>query len=376
MLKRMMLIVLILSFGKTFATVGQDDVEDLPFFMTFVPNIQFAPVYVAQAKGYDADAGYNFVVEYGDENVGVDLIAAGEIPFGVISGEQVILARGGGRPVVYVYEWFQEYPVAIVVPDTTEGVETVADLEGLKVGIPGRFGATYSGLTALLGANDMTESDIQLEPIGFAAPDVVCAGGVMASVVYVNNEPLQIQQRADAGECGEISGISVLPVADAVDMVANGLVTSEDNINDNPAMVKGVTQAFHNGLKDVINNPAEAYLISLDYVENLPISDEFEAALEAAAEAQNDFLAEEPDHQAIVDSRVDLLTALEAEFDDEMLIQFRVLLATIDLWDAEVIGMTNPESWETTQNILDTMGMLAAPIELEDAYTNDFVPTE
>ena len=175
--------------------------EDLRFFLTFVPNIQFAPVYVADAKGYLEESGYAFAIEHGDEHVGVDLIATDTIQFGVISGEQVIMARASGRPVVYIYEWFQQYPVGIVIPDTVD-VESVTDLAGLKVGIPGRFGASYSGLTALLAANNMRERDIQLEPIGFTAPDILCAGGVDASVVYVNNEPIQIQQRADEGNCG------------------------------------------------------------------------------------------------------------------------------------------------------------------------------
>lgn len=361
----------VLSIGMISA---QDDAQDVRFFLTFIPNIQFSPLYVAIENGHAADNGLNISIEHGDENIGVDLIAADELPFGMISGEQVILARAAGRPVVYVYEWFQHYPVGVVVPNTTEGVETVNDLDGRNVGIPGRFGASYSGLTALLAVNDMSEGDIRLEPIGFAAPDIVCAGQVEASVIYVNNEPLQIQQRADAGECGDITSIDVIPVAEFADMVSNGIVTSETIIEENPELVAAMVAAFDAGLQDAINNPAEAYLLSLEYVENLPIDDDFRAVLEAAAEAQNAFLADAPDREAVAQSRTDLLAELEAEFSDDMLIQFRVLLASIDLWDADQLGFTDAASWELTQEVIDQMGILPGPIELEDAYTNDFLP--
>jgi NitT/TauT family transport system substrate-binding protein len=373
MLKRISILVgLLLLF--TLPLGGQDDdLEEVDFFLSFVPNIQFSPIYVSIANGHMAEAGLTLNIEIGDENVGVDLIAAGQIEYGMISGEQVILARAQERPVVYVYEWFQAYPIAIVIPDTSD-IDEVSDLVGKRVGIPGRFGATYSGLTALLRANDLSESDIMLEPIGFSAPDVVCTGRLDASVVYINNEPLQIQQRADAGECGDITSVGVIAVASQVDLVSNGIVTSEEQIEENAAQVEAIVAAFDVGLRDTINNPAQAYLISLDYVENLTISDEFRTALEDAAAAQAEFLAEEPDREAIIDSREALLADLESQFDDAMLIQFRVLLATIDLWDAEQLGVSDVESWESTLDLLTALEIIDAEVDLEAAYTNQFVP--
>jgi hypothetical protein len=52
----------------------------------------------------------------------------------------------------------------------------------------------------------------------------------------------------------------------------------------------------------------------------------------------------------------------------------RVLLATIPLWEADTLGMTDAESWQVTQEVLLSMGTLEAEINLSAAYTNDFVP--
>jgi NitT/TauT family transport system substrate-binding protein len=346
---------------------------DVTFFLTFVPNIQFSPLYVAIDKGYFADEGIALTIQHGDEPDGVNLIAADQLKFGMISGEQVIQARANERPVVYVYEWFQEYPVGVVVAADSDITE-VTDLTGRVLGIPGRFGASYSGLIALLAANDMAEADVQLEPIGFNAPEVFCVGAVEASVVYINNEPLQIANRAAAGDCEDVNGVRVLPVAEAADMVSNGIVTNEVTIAEQPELVEALVRAFDRGLRDVIQNPAEAYLISRNYVETLPLSAELEMALRAEAEAQVALLTTDPTRAELADSRDQMLARLLTDFEAAELLQFEVLLETIELTNAERLGVTEPESWTLTQDVLLDMGFIEAEIDLDGVYTNDFLP--
>jgi NitT/TauT family transport system substrate-binding protein len=373
MLLRTSLWIVLLAVVLAAPVAGAQQPIDLTFFLTFVPNIQFAPVYVAIEKGYFAEQGINLTVEYGEEPDGMTLIAAGERQFGIISGEQVIQARANGLPVVYVYQWFQKFPIGIVSA-ADSGIASVADLVGRRVGIPGRFGASYSGLVALLASANLVEADVQLEEIGFNAADVFCVGGVEASVVYVNNEPLQIEQRAQAGDCGAVSAVSVINVADAVGMVSNGIVTNEQTAADNPELVSAVVGAFDRALRDTIDNPASAYLFSARQVENLPLSNDFRAVLEEEALLQDEFLTTSPDREAVAESRVQLLERLSTQFDAETLTQFRVLLNTIDLWDAERLGVTDLASWEVTQQTLITMGFLPEATDLSQAFTLEFLP--
>jgi NitT/TauT family transport system substrate-binding protein len=382
MIRRNMLLILVALFLVVPTVTAQDNARELRFFLTFVPNVQFSPVYVAIEKGYFAqrsnpdDQPLDVVIEHGDEPLGVDLIAAGELQFGLISGEQLLSARAAGRPVVFVYEWFQQYPIGIVT-SADSGIESVADLAGRRVGIPGRFGATYSGLTALLAANDMTEADINLEAIGFNAPEVVCVGGVEASVVYINNEPLQIANRAASGDCGVLTDVRVFRASDAVDLVSNGIITDEATIADEPGLVSDVVTAFNSGLRDVIQNPAEAYLISESHVEGLPLDDALRSVLETAAAEQSAWLEENPSasREELADRRAALLESLKATFSGDELIQFEVLLATIDLWDADRLGLSDPESWAQTQSVLLDMGFMESPLaDLDAAFTNDFLP--
>lgn len=370
-MKRLPLLILLLM---SFVIVNGGSMQTpIRFFLTFVPNIQFSPVYMMDALGTLDEAGYKLQIEHGDEPVGVDLIATGDFDFGMISGEQVLMARFGQRPVVMIYNWFQKYPVGIVIPNTTPAT-TVEELRGLRVGVPGRFGASYSALTALLSANNMTEDDIQLLEIGFNAPDVVCAGGIDASVVYINNEPLQIQLRADKGQCGDVTSVSVIRVADYANMVSNGVVTSESMIANNPNLVSLLASAYDSALRTVIQNPAFAYLVSLDYVDSLPITDELRAFLQSASEEQDTFLMGEPAPDVIAQSRDDLWMALSERFEPELLIQFHVLLETIKLWEAEQLGYNDEIAWVQTAQVLVDLGMLPALPDFTNAYTNEFLP--
>jgi NitT/TauT family transport system substrate-binding protein len=364
-----LVVLLILVHGLN----AQTEPEQTTFFMTFVPNVQFAQMYVGIEQGFFADAGYELELEYGREPDGVDLIAAGQRKYGLISGEQVIIARANNRSIVSVYEWWQRYPVAIVLTDGS-GIETPADLAGRRVGVPGRFGATYSGLVALLSAIGLDEADIQLEEIGFNAPEVVCIGAIEAAAVYGNNEPLQIASRADSDDCGDVTGVTVFNVADYADLVSNGLVTSEAVIADEPERVAAMVSAFDRSVHAVIENPARAYLLSEPYIDNLPMTEVLRDALMVAADEQDAFLLTDPSRDEIASSREALFSELSSQFAPDELLQFQILLETVTFWDAERTGFAEGASWELTQDILLQIGFLEESIDVTTAFNNEFLP--
>ena len=92
----------------------------------YIPNIQFAPLYVAMERATSARPGWKSEIVH-FETQAVALVGAGELPFAVVSGEQVLLARAQGLPVVYVMAWYKDYPVAVVAKNE-QGLTSPADL--------------------------------------------------------------------------------------------------------------------------------------------------------------------------------------------------------------------------------------------------------
>lgn len=285
--------------------------------MGYIPDPQYSPYYVAVDKGYYAEEGIEVEFDYSFETDGVALVGANELPFALVSGEQVMLGRAQELPLVYVLEWFQKFPIA-VVSKASAGISSPADLAGRNVGLPGFFGASYVGYVGLLSANGIDQADVNASEIGFNQVESLLTDQSEAVVVYANNEPVQLAARGEE--------VNVLYVADYIDMVANGIVTNEETIANNPELVQGFVRATLRGLADTLANPEEAYEISKKFVEGLD------------------------------DSRMN------------------VLEASLGMWQAEQLGVTDPASWEQTQEVLLQMGLLEAPLpDLGVMYTNEFV---
>lgn len=286
----------------------------------YIPNVQFAPLYVAVDKGYFSQAGIDIEFDYSFETDAVALVGANELKFAVVSGDQVLLARSQGLPVVYVLAWYQDYPVS-VVSKTGHGILAPEDLAGKQIGLPGLFGTSYIGLRALLSAGKLNESDITLDSIGYNQVEALVSDQEEAVVVYSTNEPVQLRRMGYQ--------IDEIKVRDYDHLVSNGLISNETTITQVPDLVRRMDQAILKGIADTIANPDEAYQICLKYVEGLTQAD-----------------------QAI---------------------QKEVLTASIEFWKADQLGYSDPQAWQNTQQVLLDMGFLAKPLELNEAFSNDFL---
>jgi len=288
--------------------------------MGYIPNVQFAPFYVAMEKGYFREAGFEIEFDYSFETDGVTLTGSNELQFAVVSGEQVLLARAQGLPVVYVLAWWQDYPVGTVAK-SDQGIQTPEDLVGKHIGVPGLFGASYVGLRALLEAGGLEESDINLDSIGYNQVEALVTDQVEAAVIYVVNEPTQLRALG--------YDVDVVPVSDYVQLASNGLISNETTIAENPDLIRNLARAILRGIEYTISNPEEAYDISEKYIENLADADEK--------------------------------------------VQRKVLENSIQFWKTDQPGFSNPKAWENMQNVLLDMGLLSEPLDLDQAFTNEFI---
>jgi NitT/TauT family transport system substrate-binding protein len=305
---------------ETAAAQVPTELKHIDLGVGYIPNVQFAPLYVAQAKGFYAEEGLEVALEYGFENDFVALTAQGERQFAIASGDQVILARAQGLPVVYVMKWYQQFPVGIMSLSKM-GIDSPLKLAGHSVGIPVLSGASYVGWKGLVYATGLDESVIRLEVIGFTQAEAVSQGQVDAAVIYIANEPVQLTQ---AG-----MEVNVIKVSDYIDLVSNGIITNETLIRENPDLVRRMVRASLRGLEYTIAHPDEAFAIARQAVPEIT--------------------------------------------DEDVPTQQAVLEASIALWRSDHPGLSDPQAWSDSAAFMLATGLIESPVDVEKLYTNQFV---
>jgi NitT/TauT family transport system substrate-binding protein len=55
-------------------------------------------------------------------------------------------------------------------------------------------------------------------------------------------------------------------------------------------------------------------------------------------------------------------------------IQKQVLATSIEIWQLEHPGFSDPQDWQNMQDILLKMDLLKQPLDLKNTYTNDLLP--
>ena len=125
----------------------------------FQPDVQFAPFYLAQQAGYFADAGLDVTIEFKDSADLMRLVADGQAEFGVADATDVMISRTAGIPVKYISTLYDHFPVALIGPAGSVPTDP-AQLAGLRIGTPGKFGSSWHALSALLDAGGLTPDDV------------------------------------------------------------------------------------------------------------------------------------------------------------------------------------------------------------------------
>jgi NitT/TauT family transport system substrate-binding protein len=285
----------------------------------YIPDVQFAPFYVAKSKGYYSAAGLNVTFIHGVVPDLIGSLVAKRSDFVFAGGDEMLTARDKGAKVIDVATIFQKYPVSLIVPADSP-IKTLANLKGHTVGVPGAYGSTYTGLLALLYSAHLSLSDIKVQSIGFTQVPALMGHRVDAVMGYSNNEPLQLREHGFA--------VRTFDVSDYQPLVSNGIITTGDTYRSQPQMVRDFVQATLKGLKDVIADPAEALQISKGYIPGL----------------------------------TDTTQAMN------------VLQATIPIWKGDGrLGYNDSATWQSMERFMVALNMIKPVADLSQAYTNHAV---
>lgn len=312
------------------ATNPAADLQPLTIGLTYIPNAQFAPFYLAHTQGYFEQAGLDVTLRHHGESEDVfGAVLDGTEDVVVSGGTEVLQARAGGSKLQSIATLYQTYPVSLVVPEDSE-IDSPADLVGHSLGIPGAFGDSYLGMLAMFEEYGLSEDSVDVQSIGFTGQQALANGHVDAVMAFSNNEPVLL----------ETSGFGVRVIRwDHVPLVGSGLATRESIVND----------------ADQLSSPAVR-------------PDHIEAMLQAVGAAIDDLFV---DPDLGVDAAIEFIPGTVDAQSREVMKQ--VLVATIELYapSGAPWGISDEQLWSQMNDFMFESGITPQSVSVDDVMTNE-----
>jgi NitT/TauT family transport system substrate-binding protein len=250
--------VLGVSRDRTFASAPQSKhthaMTNVHIILNWIPNVEFAGLWVAQHFGWWKAAGINMT--YTPYSLSVhpetDVATRGGNTFGFQSGAAVIIARSTGVPIKAVYTDTQRSVLGLTVLNSSN-INKITDLKGKRVGYQPH--ELYAPATMLAHAGLRT-TDWKPVQVGFNT-DQLTQGQVDAFLTFLNNEPIALR----------LKGVQVHSFAAA----DNGykayddvLFTTDKLIQSNPDLVRRVTGVIARGYRFAHTHHVQATNITVN----------------------------------------------------------------------------------------------------------------
>lgn len=246
------------------AGVASDEPIPVRLMLDWVPNVNHAGIFVADARGFFADNGLAVEIIQPGEVYPEAAVVSGEVEFGISFQEYVALSRAEGLPLVSVAAIMQHNTSGFASPASL-GVETAADFEGLTYG---SFGSPFEepilrGLMACAGGD---YDDLQVVNTGYSDPLLLLDRGEidLAWIFY-----------GVQGVTAAVRGIDldIIMLSDHFDCIPDYytpvVIASEEMTATRPEVVRAFVNALSAGYQYAADNPAETAGILLEAVPEL-----------------------------------------------------------------------------------------------------------
>lgn len=325
--KRQLLAVPVLLLVLLAGACGSPPPEALTqvtIMLDWVPNTNHTGIYVAQDKGYFKEAGLEVRIIEPGEVYPEAAVAGGAADFGISFQESVTLARAEGAPIV---------SIAAVIQHNTSGFASLAgpnvtgpaDFEGLRYGAWGSP-SEIPTLKALMEGAGADFSKLEMVNTGFSDP-LVLLSQEQVDLVWIFYGWQGIQAKLNGID------LSIVMMKDHFDSVPDFytpvVIASESTIAGDPETVKKVLEALSRGYTFAAENPQEA---------------------------------------------ADILLKAVPELDGTLVKESQRWLSDYYIAEAPRWGEQNQSVWQGYAGWMAENGVVAAPVAIEDAFTNEFLP--
>ena len=229
--------------------------EKMTLMLDWFINPDHAPLFVAQEKGYFADAGLEVeLIAPADPNDPPKLVAAGKADLAVSYQPQLHLQVAEGLPLVRIATLVAT-PLNTLLVLADGPVQSIADLKGRTVGYSvGGFEDALLG--AMLERHGLSVDDVTLVNVNFSLSPSLISGQVDAVIgAYRNFELNQMDIVGRPGRAFYIEEEGVPPYDELI-------VVAQTERQDEPAMRRFV-DALERGVQFLINHPDESWQLFL-----------------------------------------------------------------------------------------------------------------
>lgn len=331
-MKRYVLIISILFFfiaGCNTDNVDNEgdekaELEPVTFVLDWTPNTNHTGIYVAQSEGFFEEEGLDVDIILPGEAGAGQLISTGKADFGISYQERLMMARNEDLPLVSVTAIIQHNTAGYASP-VEKNITSTADFEG-KV-----FGANMNELSKAIMETSMAEkgadfNKVKSTNIGDSDFFVAIKRDIDFSLVFQAWTGIEAEIRDQ-----DLNMIYLRDISDALDFYTPIIATSEQLIEEDPEMVEKFIRAAVKGYEFAMDEPEKA---------------------------------------------ADILIESVPDLDEELVKRSQEWLATKYQDDAEVFGIQETERWEKVRDFMIDHALIKADFDIDQAFTNDFLPKE
>jgi NitT/TauT family transport system substrate-binding protein len=214
--------------------------------LNWKPEPQFGGFYAARMNGDFAKRGLEVDIREGGASAPtIDMVAAGTVPFAIVSGDEIVIARARGKRVVGLFAVYQTHPQGIM----TRASRGFTRLEQVFAN-PGTLGMEQG-----LGYSDFLErkygfDQLKIVPTPFGDLSFIRNDENYSMQCFVTSEPIAAKKLG--------LDVTTFLIADAgYNPYATVLATSEEYLQKNRATVEAMVHAVRDGWRGYLADPLQ-----------------------------------------------------------------------------------------------------------------------
>ncbi|MFT4216347.1 MAG: ABC transporter substrate-binding protein [Micropruina sp.] len=292
--------------------------------LSYIPNVQFAPFYVAEAQKLFAGVDAQVSLRHHGSSEGLfTAFTSGNEDFLVAAGSEAMQARAEGVDVIAVGAYYKAFPVNVIVLGSSP-IRQLADLKGRSLGVPGRFGESWLAVQVALATAGLTEKDVDIQEVGYTQVAALKKENVDAIVGFSTNELLQVMAFGD-----EPRALAVAP--GTVPLVSTCLLTSKAYAEKHPEVVRQVVAATAKAIEATAADQQAAIDVSATQIPGWTAS-------------------ARPNAEAVLAATVDLMALSDGRFQPAL----------------------DAAQWDAMAAFLDRSKLISHPVAASDAFSNAY----